>query len=281
MALKDVIGISRVLDPREPTNLTIAIITLMVGIVAGVVHLATGNALIDSAFWAVNAAGGVFLAWAFSREIDPDHKFSAFVSTGLAIISLLLVNPPGLLAPVWYLVIVRILNQTTGLRATVIDATIALGLAVWLAFQFSWIYVPFSTFVFFLNWLLQREDLRQLIFAGISVIVAVVLGLAFQIPFVVLDPLGAGAIPWLPITIVFIPVIFASREVEATCDYTGEPLNPLRLQAAQVVALLTAILISLFTGIEGALSLLPLWMAFLGVAVYRIGAWIFGRLHSA
>lgn len=280
MNLKDVIGIGRVLDLNNLTNRAIAIITVLVGIVTGVIQLATNNDLIDSTVWAINAAGGVFLAWALSRELDPEHEYSAFVSAGLAIISLFLVNSPGLLALVWYLVIVRILNQTTGLRATVIDATIALGLAVWLAFQFSWLYVPFAALVFFLNWLLQREDHRQLVFAGTSLIVTVVLGLAFQVPFGVLDPLGASAIPWLAITILFIPVIFASREVEVTSDYTGEPLNPRRLQAAQVVALLTAVLITLFAGIDGALSLLPLWMAFLGVAVYRIGAWILGRVHS-
>lgn len=277
MALKDVTGVARALDLHDLTNRAIAIITVLVGIIAGVVQLVSGSTFIESTFWAIKAAGSVFLAWALSRELDPDYRFSAFVSSGLTLISLVFANSPSLLALIWCLLVVRILNQTTGLPATVLDAAIALGSGILLAVQSSWVYIPLTVLVFFLNWLLQPGDRRQLVFAEISLIVGAGLGLALRVPFGVIDALGASTVPWLAITIVFIPVIFASGHVKASADFTGEPLNPLRLQAAQVLVLLTAILTTLFAGIRGALSLLPLWMAFLGLAVYRIGAWILGR----
>jgi len=58
--------------------------------------------------------------------------------------------------------------------------------------------------------------------------------------------------------------------VEVRGDYTGEPLDPTRVRAAQLIALITALLVGLLRGISGVVSLLPLWSAFLGVASFRI-----------
>lgn len=276
--MRQISALARPIDPDYPTNRAIAIITVLVGIIAGALQLILGNSLIDSALLAIAAAGSVFLAWALSRELDPDNQLSAFVSSGLTIISLLFASAPSLLALFWCLWILRILNQSTGLPATVLDAAIALGLGSWLAYQSNWTYSVMTTLVFLLDGLLKPQNHKQLAFAGTSVIVGTAIAFGLQVPFGAIDPSGASAIPWLAITIVFIPVIFASRQVAATCDYTGDRLNPMRLQAAQAVALLTAVVVTLFAGIEGALSLLPLWMAFLGVAAYRIGAWIIQKL---
>lgn len=275
--MRQVSALGRPLDPNYPTNRAIAIITVLVGIIAVAVQFIAGNSLIDGAFWAIKAAGGVFLAWALSRELDPDNEFSAFVSSGLAIVSLFFANAPSLLALFWYLWILRILNQSTGLPATVLDAAIAIGVGSWLAYQSNWAYIFITALVFLLDWLFTPQNHKQLAFAGLSLIVGAALVLILHVPFDVIEPSRVAAIPWLAITIVFIPVIFTSRQLEATCDYTGERLNPVRLQAAQVVALLSALAMTLFAGIEGELSLLPLWMAFLGIALYRIGAWILQR----
>jgi hypothetical protein len=72
------------------------------------------------------------------------------------------------------------------------------------------------------------------------------------------------------VTILFAPLIATYRRVEARGDYSGETLEPTRVRAAQVTALISALLVGLLTGLSGVASLLPLWSAFLGVALFQI-----------
>jgi hypothetical protein len=67
-----------------------------------------------------------------------------------------------------------------------------------------------------------------------------------------------------------LPVIATTRGVEAVGDATGEVLNPRRVQAAQVLALLTALLFAWWAGASGLITLLPLWAAMIGVGLYRL-----------
>ncbi len=276
--MNNIISLGRPLDPQYSTNRAIVILTVVIGLTGGTWQLFSGSGLVNSAVWAVQAAGGVFLAWALSRELDPDNDLSAFVSSGLAIASLFVISAPSLLALFWCLWMLRILNRTTGLPATVLDGLILLGVGGWLGWQSNGVYLAMTGLVFILDGVLKPANRKLLALAGATAIVGGVLALAFQVPLGEIDPRGVSTIPWLAITIVFIPVIGSTRQLESTCDFTNEPLNPTRLRVAQGMALLTAVLITLFTGSEGALSLLPLWMAFLGVAVYRAGKWVGGRL---
>jgi hypothetical protein len=75
----------------------------------------------------------------------------------------------------------------------------------------------------------------------------------------------------------FLVVIVTSREVRAVGDATGEPLKPRRVQAAQILALLTALLSAWWVGASGMVALLPLWAAMLGVSLYRLAILFLSR----
>jgi hypothetical protein len=75
----------------------------------------------------------------------------------------------------------------------------------------------------------------------------------------------------------FLLVIATSREIQAVGDTTGKPLNPRRVQAAQVLALLTALLFAWWAGESGVVALLPLWAATLGVSLYRLAILFLSR----
>jgi hypothetical protein len=75
----------------------------------------------------------------------------------------------------------------------------------------------------------------------------------------------------------FTVVIVSSREVHAVGDATREPLNPRRVQAAQALALLVALLSAWSAGVSGGVPLLPLWAALIGVGLYRLAILIQSR----
>jgi hypothetical protein len=68
----------------------------------------------------------------------------------------------------------------------------------------------------------------------------------------------------------FLIVIFSSRETHTVGDVTVEPLHPRRVQAAQTLALFTALLYGWWAGESGVVTLLPLWAAMSGVGLYRL-----------
>lgn len=264
-------GIGRPLDPNYPPNRAIIAVAILVGLVGGAVQLfIIGSGLLDSLVWSVEAGGGVFLAWALSRELDPDNAKSAFVSAGLWILSLAVINAPGLLALLWFLWSLRILNRTSGLAAKPLDSILFLALGSWLAFQAIGVYILMTAVVFLLDGLLQPANRRQHYFAGLTALAALALFLIFDASLASFR-FSAGVIaPLLVVTILFAPVIASYRRVQARGDYTGEPLNPTRVRAAQLIALITALLVGLFRGLSGVVSLLPLWSAFVGVALFQI-----------
>ena len=264
-------GIGRPLDPNYPTNRAIVAVAVLVGLVGGAVQLfITGSGLLDSFVWSVEAAGGVFLAWALSRELDPDNEMSAFVSAGLWILSLAVINAPRLLALLWFLWSLRIVNRTSGLAAKPLDSVLFLTLGSWLAFQTSGIYIVMTAVVFVLDGLLEPANRRQYIFAGLSALPGLALFLALDALFAAFQFSRGVIVPLVVIAILFASVIASYRRVEVRGDYTGEPLDPTRVRAAQLIALITALLVGLLRGISGVASLLPLWSAFLGVALFRI-----------
>jgi hypothetical protein len=82
----------------------------------------------------------------------------------------------------------------------------------------------------------------------------------------------------LVMSALFASVIFTSREVTTVADQTNEPLNPQRVQAGQVIALLTGILVARWNGYSGVVYLMPLWAAIVGVSLYRLFVLISKRI---
>lgn len=268
---KNISGIGRPLDPNYSASRAIIAVTVLVGLVGGAVQLfITGSGLLDSFVWSVEAAGGVFFAWALSRELDPDNEISAFVSAGLWILSLAVINAPGLLALLWFLWSLRILNRASGLAAKPLDSVLFLALGSWLAFQTNGIYILMTAVAFLLDGLLQPSNRRQYYFAGLSALAALALFLAFDVSSAWFRFSSGLIVPLMTVAILFAPVIAAYRRVEARGDYTGEPLDPTRVRSAQLMALITALLVGILRGLSGVVALLPLWSAFLGVALFRI-----------
>jgi hypothetical protein len=280
MRISDVTATVRPIDPSYPTNRAIAALTMAV-IVGGIVlQLILGAELTQGASWGISAGLAVFLAWALGRELDPDHDLSAFVAAGLALVGLLLFDLPNLMALFWILLLLRMVNRTTGLPARILDSLLILGFGSWLTWQRSWIYGLMTGLAFFLDSRLSPPHRRHLFFAGIALLAMVILySVSGGMP-------GEGKPSLLAIlavsgmSVLFVPVIVASHQLSTVGDATGEPLNPRRVQAVQVIALLTGLQIVLWDGDPGVVQLMPVWATVLGVALYKLFGAVYASIPS-
>jgi hypothetical protein len=271
MKLTDITALGRTpIDPRYPTNLAIGALTLVVAIAGAILRLVSGAAPLESALWGIGAGLALFLTWALGRELDPDHDLSAFVGTGLDLIGLLILDMPSLLVIFWLLLILRIVNRTTGLPAKPLDSLAVLGLGAWLAWQGYWMVGLATAVAFLLDGLLSPPLRHQLFASGLAFFATLVLSIFHGDIAMEHGPTTAVVIAAAVMAGLFLVVIATSRESKAVGDVTGEPLNPRRVQAAQILALLTALLFAWWAGASGMVALLPLWAAMTGVGLYRL-----------
>lgn len=261
--------IGRPLDPRYPTNLAIMILAGLATVAILIFRLIGGIELVQAGISAFLAGMSVFIVWGLSREIDPDHDFSAFVSAIIMIAVLFLMDGQFNLLVLFYLLsMARLLNRTTGLSAKFSDSLALFGFTIFVSFVDSWIFAMMGGTMFLLDSILPTRNRQGLLFAGASVVVMVI---AFFVQ-------GGGLNPILPTleyitgvvatTLLFIPIIMRSNQITSTGDFTGEPLVPLRIQAIQVVALLSGYHVAVWQGNAGIIAFLPLWVTFLGIAVF-------------
>jgi hypothetical protein len=270
MRISDLTATVRSIDLSYPTNRAIAAFSMVVTAGGVILQLIVGVELTQGVSWGISAGLTVFLAWALGRELDPDHDLSAFFAAGLALIGLLLFDLPSLMALFWMTILLRVVNRTTGLPARILDSLLMLGLGSWLTWQGGWIYGLMTGLAFFLDSRLSPPHRRHLLLAVVAFLATVMLfSVTGSMP-------GQDRLSLLAILAVFgasvpfVPVILASRQLSAVGDATGESLNPRRVQAAQVVALLTGLQIVWWDGDPGVVQLMPLWATMLGVALYKL-----------
>jgi hypothetical protein len=278
MKLTDFTALGRnPIDPSYPTNLAIAALALIVTIARTIVRLLSGAALLESVLWGIGAGLVLFLTWALGRELDPDHDLSAFVGAGLVLVAFLLPDMPSLLVILWLLLVLRIVNRTVGLPAKPLDSLGVLGLGAWLTWQGYSMVGLMTAVAFLLDGLLPPPLRHHLFMSGLAFVTTVVLAIlqgdmameaGLTIPVVISSVVTAG---------LFTIVIATTRELEAVGDATGTMLAPRRVQAAQVLALLTALLFAWWDGASGVVTVLPLWAAMVGVGLYRLASLFLSR----
>ncbi|MFN2182403.1 MAG: hypothetical protein ACK2UU_00365 [Anaerolineae bacterium] len=277
MRLSDITAVGRSLDPRYPTNLAIGALSLVCGAVGVAANLLSGANMLDSALWGIGAALAVFLSWALGRELDPDHDLSAFVGAGLMAVALLFYELPALMVILWLIVALRVVNRAVGLPARPLDSLALLGLGGWLTWQGHWIAGLMTAVTFLLDGLLARPLRYHLVLSGVAFAGTVVLSIFHGDMAMEGGPTIPVAISAAVMAALFLMVIATSREPRTVCDATRERLNPGRVRAAQILALLTALLYAWWEGIAGVEALSPLWAAMLGVVLYRLVSLIFVR----
>ncbi len=274
-------AIGRTIDPSYPTNRLIAAITILYTI-GGVIFLwVSGAAVFEGAYRGAAAGLAVFLAWALGRELDPDHDAAAFVGAGLAAGTVPFLNPPALSALLWLLVLMRIVNRTTGLPATLMDSFFLIGLSVWMIIRGNWIAGVMTAAALVCDGVLPPKRQRQWRLAVIPLLGAVWVlirePVLFRISHNPILPIGFVFLTALS----FIPVVIGARSLRSRGDLTGEILQPSRVIAAQILALSSVIPAAVFFGFPGIEMFMPFWAAVLGSALFVLIRTIFRSFRNS
>lgn len=278
--LNQVSTIGRAVDPSYLTNRLILILTAVGFGVSFLWGLIFGKPFRQAGLLGVRAGLGLFLAWALTRELDPDREWAAFAAAAFFGVGLVLFGTPELGLVFWALLAIRVVNHTTGLSASLLDSLGLIGLGGWLSYRGNWGLGGITALVLFTDAYLAQGKKRQ---AGLGVLCVLLVGAIFLF--------GEGSPPfpgfdWVPAAaagaaaVLYAPVIAASRKVESTCDQTGDPMLPRRVQAGQVISLIIGLELVFWHGWEGITGVLPLWSAAVGSLVFRSGLGLFRRIGA-
>lgn len=259
-------NLGRPVDPNYPSNLFVIVASVGSFIGFGIsAYISGGNAL-GSLGFAVGSFLSVFLAWALAREVDPDYHLTAVLVVGGQVAAIVFNGVPSLLLPFWALFSFRVLNRTTGLKAGPIDNLLSAGLGIWLGYSLSWVITAAGGVIFLADGVMERPNKIQFI---PGVLMATASGYFFYREPGIWSGFSGFPIKLaivLIISALFSLVIYDSRKVSSTGDLTGEILSTARVQFTQFIALLVALLIPLWNGVDGFHQSVTFW-AVLGSAV--------------
>jgi hypothetical protein len=276
MKLNQISSIGRPIDPNYPTNRAIALLTIGVMTAGAAFQFFAGRSLAQSGVWGMQTGLAVFLAWALCRELDPDHDLSAFVAAGMALVGSFVCGAGSLGSIFWLIVLLRIVNRTTGLKATLLDSLGVLGLGAWLAWQGNWGYLAVTALGLLLDGLLGDRNNRQIALAALGgclgVAVLILNGQIWEKNQVSMAALGIAS----GLSAAFIPLIATSGKIVSVGDANREPLNPHRVRAAQGLAILAGMQAAFWSGAEGLAAFLSLWAATSGASLF----WLFRLVRT-
>jgi hypothetical protein len=273
-------SIGRTLDPRNRTNALIIGLSAAGGFVSAGLVLLSGRDFVSALVGGVLTGAAAFLAWVYTREVDPDHPYSAFVSAGLALAVCLLLGPQPLgLLPLFAAIIgLRMINRIVGPPFRWIDTLAALGLAFILVFAGESIAAVMMGVAFALDGLLKPPLRRHLPLAAIAAGIGIVQ--------IITEPItppglhGNAANILFGVVLAYGFLLMTTNRVETSADVPGYALSATRMQAAMTWALGLALISGFLQGETALPAFLPLWAAFVGTALYRIGALIAQRLRA-
>ena len=269
MKLKQITGLARLLDPRFPTNLAILAMTAAVGASGFIEQLISGSSFLEAVGWGLTLGFLTITTWAIGRELDPDNELSAFVGVPLFLMSLLFYDFYVIWPTLLVIVALRIVNRSNGLTATWLDSTALTIFAGWLVGSTGhWEYGAAAALAFLLDAFLPVPSRRQFLFAVVMVLIILfwqlttVVDRAVGLPFPMAEWIVAGVTAVLFTTL----IVLRSNQIRSLGDATRLPLIPQRVQAGQLLALVTGLLLLW----QGADRLVALWSAMLGTSLYRI-----------
>ena len=270
MGVESFSSLGRPLDRAYTSNRGIAAFSGMAFAAAIVIEVLRGRPILSALVFGLVAGVTVFLAWALTRELDPDHDVSAFLGAALALVAVWAAYPPGLLALFLTLLLLRVVSRSTGMASRPSDSAVIALLAAFLTWVGAWYMGVAAALAFLLDARLPPPH-RPQAYVSVAMILVVASYLVTSAPGLGLAPgFGSGGAMWaaalIPVlgTLAMVPLIVASGDIRSFGDVGGERLEARRVRAAQILALVIGWGAVLTLGWAGLTAMLPLWAAIFG-----------------
>ena len=276
MEIHEITTVGRSLNFDYFSNKLITIIAVLTFIIITLFNAARGEANYTNLITGLRAGLLVFLLWAISRELDPDKEWGAFVTVSLALTFIVVFEIPTILPFVWFLLILRVINHSSGMAAGIMDSLLTATIGIILAYYMSLIYGILTTAGLIFDTRLNDPAKYHLPMGAFMLIVSAIVyvengGITFAYSYESILFVVFG-------TVLFLPAIIWTGKLESVGDRTNEPLDPARIKMARIMGIL------LFLGMgiaphEINLALVPfVFCIFAGIGIYRISSSIL--LHA-
>jgi hypothetical protein len=164
----------------------------------------------------------------------------------------------------------RIVNRTTGLRATLPDSVGLLALSIWLMFRESWTYGALSALAFMLDGAMAQPNRRNVHFGSMALVAAAIAAVVRGGIWIDIGETFWSSALAAAMCVAFAPVLLSAASLASVGDDTNEPLSGKRVRAAQMLALLSGVMPAVWNGAHGLVHMLPLWAGALGASAYRL-----------
>ncbi len=238
------------------------------GVVAAAVAGFRGAGLADVAVAGFVGIAVALGSWALARELAPDDQPAAFVAMALAYATFLVVGAPSILLLFTCLLLVRVVDRTTGLAARFADSLVVAGLTLASLYATrSPLLGAVAALAFALDATLRDPLRRQWVFAALCLAGAGLWAAWFGTGIDDLaTPTGVSA--WLvaAISLLYAVSYFRTRRVEAVGDVSGVTLATSRVRAGMFIALLVAAQ-ALTSGQTGTVDSSAVWATLAGVGI--------------
>lgn len=150
--------LGREIDIHYPTNQLILILAAL----SAVIGIFTSGDIMTG----IKIGGTIFLTWAFGRELDPKREYGAFAGVVLAFYSFLVTFNAGFMELFFLILLLRLINSTSGDQPTLLDAGIVLALSVFLSVTLgNPIYILLYLIGLFLSDVLKENKVVQIVLA--------------------------------------------------------------------------------------------------------------------
>jgi hypothetical protein len=271
-------SLGRPLDPSYPTNRAVIVLIPILTALGVLTASIEGEPILVALILGARFGLAGFVSWALTREIDPDHDGSAFLSMALGTLAVFLLPGVNLLATFWLMALLRLLNRTSGAAARWLDTLVISGFSIWLAGTYDWLAGLIAGLIMLLDGFLA-DPLPRHRYLGAGLAVASLIGSQIGVFRVTGHTLSLDLFWVLIPALLFVPLLIHSNHIVSVGDVGGKTLDAKRIQAAQLVVFMSAImLLTRRSDGVGASSLLI--GSILGAALYFWGLILWQKLRS-
>jgi hypothetical protein len=266
MKIKMTSSLTRPLDMDYPDNRLIVFVCAVVLIASTVFRIVSGDHPVQGIVWGGRAALSIFFAWALAKEIDPDNPGSAITASAIGITGLFFFNSSGLLAALFLLFLLRMVNRTVGVPLTLSDSILIMFTGIYLAYTGKWMYGIVMSIAFLMDATLKEPVRRHFPYAVISLIAGLfsIYDNGIEIKF-----MPGHIFALLLLVLFFISRILLAGQSHYLSDRSGQRLSSQRITAACIVALATGLL-AIPEGSTAIIETFPLWAAMGGTVAFDI-----------
>jgi hypothetical protein len=252
--------LGRIIDKNYLPNCLIIIITTLAFTGGIIFYFFKGNNFIDSISYGILLTLATFFSWALTREIYPQGEYTSLAAAIVTMVSLAWFGfvPIIIITLLWFILNLRLINQTTGMKPSIIDRFIIFIFTIIVAYFLSWIFLFFMIFTNLINYKLSKE-ISDILFFLLGFVGGSILSIFQKIWYNQSSLTYQNGFFVSILLIIFLVMMWMMRNIRVVGDFSKKQIPPIRIFSAQFTSTLFCIGYILWFGDVGIIMLLPLW----------------------